>query len=295
MSINPRLMLGAAACALFLAGCSSDGLTVGASNGVGASVPGSSQVPPDNSADGSGGGDSSTTGGGGGSTSGGGVTGGGGGSSGVLGNGTVTVTAGGTTATTPNLPAGSGLVGKANNNAGALLNTGNALLPTGTAANAVQPVASRLPATATVNNTTVGGPATQPVGVSVLSNTQAPGSVAAVGAASAGQTGTVSVNPGNIPGASSVSGVVSGQSAIANVTAARQNIVTGANPVVGASVVSPTQNQGSLATVGVGANGNGAVVSTNGGTLLNTGTLPAVPANVGTPRAAPGMTSPTGK
>ena len=128
-----------------------------------------------------------------------------------------------------------------------------------TAASVLQPATSRLPVAATVNNVSLGGAGTQPIGASVLSPGQTQGSVLTAGALSNGQTGTVTVTPSGTPAA----GIVNGSSALGNVTAGTHNLVTGANPLIGASVASPTQNQGSL--LGVGAASNGQPVSVSAG------------------------------
>src|SRR5258707_12445859 len=189
-TVKPRLMLGAALCALFLSGCSSGGLSLGASTAAGLAAGGAgTTAPPPDSGSGSG----TSTGGTGGGTS----TGGSGTGSGALGDGAVTVTAGGTTATSPAVLDG-GLAGHVSKKTGgvatSLVSTGNALLPTGTTST-LQSATSGLPVGANVAGTSLGGAPTQPVGVSVLSPTQTPGSVVQAGVLSNGQTGTVTVNP----------------------------------------------------------------------------------------------------
>jgi hypothetical protein len=114
-----------------------------------------------------------------------------------------------------------------------------------------------VPATTTVaGQTLTGGSATQPLAVNALSATPANGSVATANVLSNGQTGVTATTPNTLTNNVSGTGgsVLDGSSSLANATAANQAIVTGANPLVGVSALSPTQNSGSLATVGAAAN-----------------------------------------
>ncbi|HEY8949920.1 MAG TPA: hypothetical protein VIM56_13630 [Rhizomicrobium sp.] len=312
MKLPSVLAIGVASCALLLSACSSDGggLSVGAgSGGVGASTPSGGSGSGSSGSSGSGSSGSGSTG----STS----TGGSGTTASnnpPLGNGTVTVTAGGTTISTPSTPATTTLASDANGLVSPIVSTGNALLPTGSANS------SLVPATAKVSGATLNGSSTQPLGVGVLSATPANGTLASANALTAGKTATVTVDPAGassvtngvaIPATTTLAGqtltggsakqplavnalsstpaagsvatanvlsngqtgvtattpsaltntaggavgsVLNGSSSLANATAANQAIITGANPLVGASVVSPTQNAGSLATVGAASN-----------------------------------------
>ncbi len=308
MRVTKQLALaGVAFCALTLTACGG-GLSVGgsagagggglASNGGGTSGGGGAggAQTADNGTGGAGAGGTGASGSGaGGSGASGSGTGGvstAGGADGqqasnLTGNGTVTVTAGGTTVSTPPLLTGPlAPVGTVVNTAGETLATaGNALLPT-QVTSVLQGATSGLPLTANLANTSLGGAPTQPLGVSVLSNTAATGSFASANVLSAGQTASVSINPsgltpaltgivGNPTGAltGAVSPVINtATTAMAPVTSALAP-VTAALPVtttlgsatltggtaqqpIGVSVLAPTQATGTAATIGVLSGGN---------------------------------------
>lgn len=291
-----KFLLGAAACSVLLSACSSDGVSLSGGTGHGlttASNGGSSGGDTGGGSDTGGSGTGDTGGGGsdtGGSNSGGSGTGGGsdtGGSgtgggeqAGLLGDGAVTVTAGGTTVGTPPLlsTTGSktvdGVVAPVVSATNTLLSTGNAALPLAMVADVANPVTSALPVNATVSNSQLtGNSQEQPIGVGILSTTPATGSLASVNVASGGKTADVSVlgnGVTSLPGGaavtgavtSTVTGAVNGTSNVLNSTASLANVsvnntplVTGDNPLVGASVGSTNQSQGSLLTVGANSGG----------------------------------------
>lgn len=279
--LDVRLMIGVASCVVFLSGCSSGGFSLGSSAGSG----GGGMVAGGGSGDGSGGGGSNTGGTGGGGTGGGGTPGGGtpgggtpgggtpGGSTTTagLGNGTVTVTAGGTTISTPpldNNPVTGPVVTAVNGITPPLVSAGNAILTPVT--NAVQPVTSNLPLTATVANASLGGAATQPIGLGVLSDNSVPGSVATVNLLSGGQAVNVSVTPDGLTNA-----LAPATSGLPLTTTLGTQTLTGgtAQQPIGVSVLSPNQATGSAATVGALSGGNLATASitTPGGTSALTG------------------------
>jgi hypothetical protein len=117
----------------------------------------------------------------------------------LLGDGVVTVTATGTTVSTPSLLGQSGIDGLDQATSGitsaanTLLSKGNAALPLGSVASAAQPVTSLLPVSAEVSNTQLGAQATQPIGVGILSDTPASGSLVGVNVANAGKTVSVTL------------------------------------------------------------------------------------------------------
>jgi hypothetical protein len=146
---------------------------------------------------------------------------------------------------------------------------------------ALSPVTSGLPVTTTLGNAALtGGTGKQPIGVSILSPTQATGTAATVGVLSGGNIVTATANGAGTSGlltGSPVGGVLStatgtatgavgkvtgtagnvlgGTASLANATLGTANLVTGPNPLAGASVVSPTQNTGSVATAGAASAG----------------------------------------
>jgi hypothetical protein len=140
--------------------------------------------------------------------------------------------------------------------------------------------ATGLPLTTDVAGTTLtGGAGTQPVAVSALSPTTATGSIATVGALSGGNTATANltgVTAAPLPGTTGAVGgtagsVLNGSTSLANGTVANQNVLTGSNPLVGASALSRGQNTGSVATAGVAAGGQAATVGVGGNTLATVG------------------------
>ncbi len=281
-----KSLLVATACSALLSACGSDGVSLNAGTGHG---PTTAQNGGGSSGGGSGDGGSNSGGSGSGSDSGSGSgsgsgtgsnggsgngsTGGGtdgGSQAGLLGNGAVTVTAGETTVGTSPLLNGPA-TGAITSTADAILSAGNAALPLNTVASAVQPVTSVLPVSTTVSNAQLtGGTGTQPIGISILSNKEAAGPIASVNVASGGKTADVTVLGNGVTSlpsavlqtASSVttpvtstvtgatSGVLGGTSAVANATVGKTQLVSGSNPLLGVSAASPTQNQGSLLTVG---------------------------------------------
>lgn len=259
-TFRPGLMVGVTTCVLFLAACNTDGVSLGAGAGSGVSIAGSGGGT--NGAGSPGGGSS-------GSGSGGSVANAG------LGNGAVMVTAAGSTIATPailNTPATAGLTSATNGLTNSLVTTGNAVLTP--VANATAPLTSALPLNANIANTSFGGAPSQPIGVSVLSNTPATGTLASANLLSAGQTAGVSLAPNALSGVTGALGTTTGtvgqaaNGSLANVTALNQNVVSGSAPLVGASVLSKTQSQGSVLGVGVGAAGQPINLSLGGKTLL---------------------------
>lgn len=278
-----KVLLGAAACSVLLSGCVTDGVSFAGGTGHGFTT------------------------GGGGSDTGGGDSGGGGDDSGggtvapqasLLGDGVVTVMATGTTVSTPSLLGQSGIDGLDQATSGitsaanTLLSKGNAALPLDSVASAAQPVTSLLPVSAEVSNTQIGASATQPVGVGILSDTPATGSLVGVNVANDGKTVGVtlpqnqvltsassvlsSAAPATGPVTSAVTGIVSpvtdalglggatdalsgtsaltsvlnGTSSLSNTDVGNTALVSGSNPLTGASVASTNQNEGSLLTAG---------------------------------------------
>lgn len=251
-NIRPGLMIGVTTCVLFLAACNTDGVTLGAGSGGGLSVAGAAPAP---SSSGSSGAGSTSTG----SGSGGVVP-----AAAGLGSGAVTVTAAGSTLATPpllNTPVTTGLTSATNGLVAPLVTTGNAVLTP--VANATQPLTSALPLNANIANTSMGGAPTQPIGVSILSSTPATGSLASANLLSAGQTASVNLTPtlSTLTG-----GAVKGS--LANATVANHTLVTGDAPLVGASVLSKTQNNGSLISVGAVSAGQPLNLSLGGKQLL---------------------------
>jgi hypothetical protein len=181
-----KVLLGAAACSVLLSGCVTDGVSFAGGTGHGFTGGGGSGN------NGGGGGD---TGGGGGDDSGGTVA----PQASLLGDGVVTVTATGTTVSTPSLLGQSGIDGLDQATSGitsaanTLLSKGNAALPLDSVASAAQPVTSLLPVSAEVSNTQIGAAATQPVGIGILSDTPATGSLVGVNVANAGKTVSVTL------------------------------------------------------------------------------------------------------
>ncbi len=206
------------------------------------------------------------------------------------GAGTVTVTAAGTSVTTP------GILGNTGN---VLATSGNSLLPLGgTGAkgsssttvgtsgpvpvsvtlngggSASTPGSSALPgnlgnvAGATVgNNSILGtGGATPALGLSAASDKTRSGSVATVGALNKDGT-SVSVNTGALTSATgSPTSVLGTSNGLVTGTTGNSTLLNGgASPLLGASVASPTQAQGTAASAGVLTNGQAATVKT--GTL----------------------------
>lgn len=281
-----KVLLGAAACSVLLSACATDGISFAGGTGQGFTTGGGSDT---------GGGDT-----GGGDTGGGDDSGGGtvAPQASLLGDGVVTVTATGTTVSTPSLLGQSGIDGLDQATSGVtsvantLLSKGNAALPLGSVAGAAQPVTSLLPVSAEVSNTQIGAAATQPVGVGILSDTPATGSLVGVNVANAGKTLSVtlpqnqaltslstavgSAAPATGPVTSAVSGLVSpvtdalglggatdvlsgtgaltsvlgGTSSLSNANVGNTALVSGNNPLTGASVASTSQNEGSLLTAG---------------------------------------------
>jgi hypothetical protein len=302
-----KTLLGAAACAVLLSGCTTDGVSFAGGTGHGFT----------------GGGGTDT--GGGGGDSGGGGTGGGGDDSGggvapqasLLGDGVVTVTATGTTVSTPSLLGQSGIAGLDQATSGitsaanTLLSKGNAALPLGSVAGVAKPVTSLLPVSAEVSNTQIGAAGTQPIGVGILSETPATGSLVGLNVANAGKTVSVtlpqnqaltalsgvvgSAAPATGPVTSAVSGLVSpvtnalglggatdvlsgtgavtnllnGTSSLSNTNVGNTTLVSGSNPLTGASVASTTQAQGSLLTAGANSANQPTTLKLGETSLLN--------------------------
>lgn len=256
--------IGIAGCALlFLSACGSDGggLSLGAGGGgARAAAPpasgssgssGSSVSPGASGASGS----ASTSGGASGAETGAGTT----ASTDPLGNGTVTITAGGTTVSTPNTPATSTLASNANGAASPLLSTGNALLPTGSANS------SFVPMTAKASGATLNGSSSEPLGVGVLSATPANGTLASANALTAGKTGTVTVNP---DGASSAT---NGLAVPATTTVSGQTLTGGGTPQpLAVNALTQTPATGSAATANVLSNGQTGVTASTPSALTGT-------------------------
>lgn len=141
---------------------------------------------------------------------------------------------------------------------------------------ALSPVTSALPLTTTRGDGTLtGGARAQPIGVSLLSPTQAAGTAATVGVLSGGNIVTANVNGAGtqalLAGTPVVGNVLNGTSSLANATLGNQKLITGANPLAGASVASPTQSTGSVATAGVGSGGKALTVGLGGHNILSLG------------------------
>lgn len=176
-----------------------------------------------------------------------------------------------------------------------------------------------------LNRNVLPGSGTPLVGASVLSAAQGSGSLATVGVDAAGNlvkavatplgTDSTALVSAVVPGGSGGLGGAASQVAGATVGGSQLLGTAGSTPLVGASVLSPTQTTGSLATVGVGSGGNvlnvaagpaagaagtasasGGVLPANGlatvsvgnSTLLNGGSNPAVGASVLSPTQSTG-------
>ncbi len=252
-----KLLLGVATCSVLLSACATDGISFSGGSGSGITGGGGS------SNGGSGGGGSGNGGGSGGDT---------GGQAG-LGDGSITVTANGTTVSTIPLTTGNGTVGSLTSTvvstADNLIASGNAALPLQPVAGAIAPATSSLPLSATIADTQLsGGTGTQPIGIGILSDNSVSGSIASVNLGSAGKTASITVlgnGVSSIPGSGTVtdpantavaavmgatSGLLNGTSSLANATVQQNTLVNGDNPLIGASLASPNQSQGSLLTVG---------------------------------------------
>jgi hypothetical protein len=304
-SSNLKALLGAAACSVLLSACATDGISFAGGTGQGFTT-------GDNGGNNNGGG--GDNGGGGGGDSGGGTV---APQASLLGDGVVTVTATGTTVSTPSLLGQSGVAGLDQAASGVtaaadtLLSKGNAALPLGTVASAAQPVTALLPVSAEVSNTQIGAAATQPVGVGILSDAPASGSLVGVNVANAGKTLSVtlpqsqaltslsaaagSATPALAPVTSAVSGLVGpvtdalgvggvtdalsgtgaltdvlgGTASLSNANVANTALISGDNPLTGASVASSSQNQGSLLTAGTGSGGEPTTLKVGDTSLLD--------------------------
>ena len=107
-----------------------------------------------------------------------------------------------------------------------------------------------------VGDATVGG-SDPAIGAGVLSPTQPTGSLATLGVSSGGQTATADVNGASLTGGQ---GLLSGQV---------DNLTVGGDPaLVGLGVLSPSQPEGSLATVGAGSDGETATLNLGGAGLV---------------------------
>jgi hypothetical protein len=62
--------------------------------------------------------------------------------------------------------------------------------------------------------------------------------------------------------------VLNASSSLANATVGSSSVVTGANPLIGTSLASPTQNQGSLLGLGIQSGGQPATAAVGGTSLL---------------------------
>jgi hypothetical protein len=301
-----KLAIGVASCALLLSACGSDGggLSLGAGTGGGSGVSstggGSSGSTNGNGDNGSGsgstggptqpgGGGSSGGGAGGGSTGGGSNNGGGAtqASNNPLGDGIVTITADGTTVSSPPLsgnPVTKGLLSVANNALNPIVTTGNALLPSAS-------LGAPLPLQAKASNTAINGSASEPLGLGLLAPTSASGTVASLNLLSGGKTAAVSILPNGTSGAvNAVTGSLTTLSgplaptlapAVSTVTAATAPVTSAVDPVlakvtgsVGAttSIVDPTVSTVMAATAPV-TNAAQPVIST-----LETATAPVTSA-----------------
>lgn len=205
-----RLSISVAACALLLSACGSNGggLSLGAGSGGGSGVTtggrdagggGSGNIDkptsPDNAGDNAGSGGGSN--GDGGSGNGGGDNGSGGNGGGSqaantpLGNGLVTITADGTTVSSPPLTGNAvtgGVFSVANTALNPIVTAGNALLPSAS-------LGVPLPLQAKASGTTINGVSSEPVGLGLLAPTTTTGTVASLNLLSGGKTAAVSILP----------------------------------------------------------------------------------------------------
>jgi hypothetical protein len=277
-----KVLLGAAACSVLLSGCVTDGVSFAGGTGHGFTTGGGSDT---------GGGDS----GGGGDDSGGGTV---APQASLLGDGVVTVTATGTTVSTPSLLGQSGIDGLDQVTSGitsaanTLLSKGNAALPLDSVASAAKPVTSLLPVSAEVSNTQLGAQATQPIGVGILSDTPATGSLVGVNVANAGKTLSVtlpqnqaltsvssalgSAAPATGPVTSAVSGLISpvtdalglnGATDVLSGTGAVTNLLNGTSSLSNASVANTPLVSGDNPLTGASV----ASTTQNQGSLLTAG------------------------
>jgi hypothetical protein len=267
-----KVLLGAAACSVLLSGCVTDGVSFAGGTGHG------------------------FTGGGGSGNNGGGDS--GGAQASLLGDGVVTVTATGTTVSTPSLLGQSGIDGLDQATSGitsaanTLLSKGNAALPLDSVASAAQPVTSLLPVSAEVSNTQIGAAATQPVGIGILSDTPATGSLVGVNVANAGKTVSVtlpqnqaltalstavgSAAPATGPVTSAVSGLVTpvtdalglgGATDVLSGTGALTSVLGGTSSLSNANVANTALVSGSNPLTGASV----ASINQNQGSLLTAG------------------------
>jgi hypothetical protein len=288
--MNPstlKLLLSAAACSVLLSACATDGISFAGGTGHGfTSV--DNNDGGDNGGNDNGGGDDNT---GGGDDS-------GSAQASLLGDGVVTVTATGTTVSTPSLLGQSGIdaldqaTSGITSTANTLLSKGNAALPLGSVASAAQPVTSLLPVSAEVSNTQIGAPANQPVGVGILSDTPATGSLVGLNVANAGKTLSVtlpqnqaltsvssvlgSAAPATGPVTSAVSGLVSpvtdalglnGATDVLSGTGAVTNLLNGTSSLSNASVANTPLVSGGNPLTGASV----ASANQNQGSLLTAG------------------------
>jgi hypothetical protein len=65
--------------------------------------------------------------------------------------------------------------------------------------------------------------------------------------------------------------VLDASSSLANATVGSSSVVAGANPLIGTSLASPTQSQGSLLGLGVQSGGQPATAAVGGTSLLGSG------------------------
>lgn len=284
-SSNLKILLGAAACSVLLSACATDGISFAGGTGHGFTTGGGSDT-------GGGGGDN---GGGGGDDSGGGTV---APQASLLGDGVVTVTATGTTVSTPSLLGQSGIDGLDQATSGitsvanTLLSKGNAALPLGSVAGAAKPVTSLLPVSAEISNTQIGAQATQPIGVGILSDTPAAGSLVGLNVANAGKTVSVtlpqnqaltslssvlgSAAPATGPVTSAVSGLVSpvtdalglgGATDVLSGTGALTSVLGGTSSLSNANVGNTTLISGKNPLTGASV----ASTTQNQGSLLTAG------------------------
>lgn len=294
-----KLLLSTAACAVLLSGCVTDGVSFsgGSGGGIIGGGSGGGSGGGGSGGGGSGGGGSGGGGSGGGGSGGGGSGGGSGGNSASagLGDGALTITAGGTTISTPALLASNGPVGSVTapivSAADSLISAGNAALPLAPVAEAVAPVTSILPVTAKISNTQLsGGSETQPIGIGILSDKPAEGTLASVNLGTNGQTlavtllgsGTDSLPAGNgaiskvtetatglLNGLTgSGPGLLNGENSLLNLSAKDTKLISGDNPLLGASLLSQQQDHGSLLSVGVQSGGEPATLEVGGKSVL---------------------------
>jgi hypothetical protein len=163
---------------------------------------------------------------------------------------------------------------------GALATTGSTL---GGSSQLAPATAAGLPVSATVaSQPLTGGGTAQPIGVSALSPTTANGTVLNADAVSGNQLLSVSspkasdltagtnALAGNTAGATTgtLGALQSGSGSLANVTIDHTPIVTGSDPALGVSAVSPTQNTGSLLTAGIASASEPVTLGMGGNTIL---------------------------